>query len=69
MKRQLQIQQVEQEDEVTFVTDTVRDTSLQQDYIAFSRARSEDSSSSGLEELEATMQVFDTAGLVTGRLY
>jgi hypothetical protein len=51
---QLQMRQLEQEEEeVTFVTDTTGDASLQPDYIAFSRVESDDSSSSGTEDLES----------------
>ena len=47
------MQQLEQkEEEVTFVTDTTGDASLQPDYIAFSRVESDDSSSLGTEDLE-----------------
>ena len=47
------MRQLEQEEEeVTFVTDTMGDASLQSDYIAFSRVESDDSSSSETEDLE-----------------
>jgi hypothetical protein len=56
---QLQMQQLEQEEEeVTFATDTTGDASLQQDYIAFSRVESDDSSSLGTEDLE--LELYDS---------
>jgi hypothetical protein len=53
------MQQLEQEEEeATFVTDTTGDSSSQQDYIAFSRVESNDSSSSGTEDLE--LELYDS---------
>jgi hypothetical protein len=50
------MQQLEQEEEdVTFVTNTIGDASLQLDYIAFSKVESDDSSSSGTEDLESEL--------------